>query len=349
MALLLTGVLAIATSTYLLTLLDHLVHGELYQNGLQFDLIWAQPYWQYAQSLFVLFGLAIAAIVISIILLSISKPLQKSQPILGTLPQPSSSGINSAKLISPILFSIGIITFVASVVIPSSILAFIGLGLAFWGAILFYVRPQGYVKEAIMEKTTLPLLRSMDQIMTELGYNDRGVYLPPKYFTNFESVKVYMRSSKISEMPSPEEIQEQENKLFLKDSFGRSIGMLLAPSGWELMKLFERALKTNFTQIDLQYLKQNLPKVLVEMEIAQNVKMELIGDVVHVRIVSSAYVNLGVETQSFSKAYSSLGCPLGSAIACALVIASGRPLIIEKTAVDKNTKEIKTYYRLLEV
>ena len=45
---------------------------------------------------------------------------------------------------------LGIVALLASVIYASSILAFIGLGLVFWGAILLYVEPEEHIKKVIL-------------------------------------------------------------------------------------------------------------------------------------------------------------------------------------------------------
>jgi hypothetical protein len=253
--------------------------------------------------------------------------------------------INSVKLICFLLFSFGLISLAFSINYNSSILAFIGLSLVFWGALLFYIRPDRYVKETLLNKATLPLLTSLDQAIIELGYKGKGVYLPPKYLKDFESSKVYIAAKEDAELPSPEQIQKEENKLILKNPEG----ILITPPGAELMKLFEEKLGTNFIKVDLRYIEQNLPRLLIEdLEIAQNVEIETEDNIVHVKIENSIYENMCNEVKKLRSIHSSVGCTICSAIACALAKATGKPIIIEK---DQKTDDDQTFnidYRILE-
>jgi len=290
-----------------------------------FDTEWAMRYWDFSYLTLSLMGLAIATSVISIAL--IARALK----------------INLTKLVCSALLSAGVIALAFSIDFTSLILAFIGLGLVFWGAILFYVRPEKYVKETVFVKTTLSSLVNLEQMLTELGYQGKGVYLPPKYLKGFESSKIYLSAQDSMKLPSLEQIRDQD-KAFLKNS-----GVLITPPGMELSRLFEKTLGTSFMKVDLQYLEQNMPKLLIEdLEIAQKVEIKTENSRVHVRMENSIYKNLWKEAIKLPNLWCSLGDPLVSAIACALTKATGKPVIIEKNQVSNEGQTIDIEYRILE-
>ena len=106
---------------------------------------------------------------------------------------------------------------------------------------------------------------------------------------------------------------------------------------------------TSFTRVDLQYLEQTIPKLLVEdLEIAQEVEIETEKDTVFVKTKNSVYRSICEEVQKLSGISHSLGCPLCSAIACALAEATGKLVVIEKVHTDDDDQTIKVKYRLLE-
>lgn len=334
--LLIFGTFMIGFSVFFFTRLDLIVNGDLYRYGLQFNYEWAEQYWTYARLILGLYGLAIATNAISVTLILTAERIRR----IYLLPS-----ARSLLRINSILLSAGVIILVLSINFSSSILAFIGLGLVFWGAILFYVRPSEYVKENLLLKTTTPSPVSLDQIITKLGYKGKGVYLPPKYLRDFESSKVFISAQRDMKLPSPEQIQNEENKVFLKNPEG----MLVTPPGSELARLFEETLDTSFARVDLQQIEQKIPRLLIEdLEIAQNVQIETVNNIVHVKIENSIYKNMCKEAKRFSNICSLLGCPLCSAIACALAKATGKPVIIEKNQTSEDGKIIDVEYRLLE-
>jgi hypothetical protein len=339
--LLVTGILMFVLSIFFFTRLDYFVHHDLYSYGLQFSYEWANQYWNYSRLMHVFLGVAIG-------MSGISGALIFRTPTLETKPSPGLSalrGVNLTRLICYILTSAGAIALAFSVNYNSSILAFIGLGLIFWGVILFYVRPENYVKEALLDKTTLPSLTNLNEIVREIGYKGKGVYLSPKYFKSFESSKVYISAGEDMKLPPPEKTLAEEDRMFIKDPNGA----LLTPPGIELKRLFEKTLGTNFTRVDLQFIEQNTPKLLVEdLEIAQDVEMEHENDRVFVKIENSIYQTVCKEAKKLSKIYSSLGCPLCSAIACALAEATGRSVVIEKEETSDENQTTKIEYRLLK-
>lgn len=58
---------AVATAFYVLNLLDQIVHGELYNYGLMFDLAWANPYWDLLRIIQMLLGIVAAVTSVNVI------------------------------------------------------------------------------------------------------------------------------------------------------------------------------------------------------------------------------------------------------------------------------------------
>jgi hypothetical protein len=252
--------------------------------------------------------------------------------------------INLAKLISSILVTTGTAALILSINYTSSILAFIGLGLVFWGITFIYIRPEEHTEKALLDATASPLLATLDQIMQEANYKGKAVYLPPKYFLNPEANKAYIPKKKDTKLPTPEQIQTQETQLIIENPQG----ILLTPPGAELTKLFEKTLKTSFTRVNLQYLQQKMPKLFIEdLEIAKNFEIKTEDNKVHVKIENSTYQNLTEEAINLSL-YRNLGCPISSAIASALAKATGKPIIIENLQTSEDGKDIEIEYSILQ-
>jgi hypothetical protein len=328
--LLLMGTGANVSSALLFTHLDYIVNNDLYRYGLQFSYEWALQYWTLARLSLGLIGLASVMTAISIVLIFFG-----SHAVIR---------VDQTKLISSILVATGAAALTLSINYTSSILAFIGLGLVFWGTIFIYIRSGEYTKRALLDATASPLLATLDQIMQETNYEGKAVFLPPRYFTNPETNKVYIAKQKDAKLPTPEQIQKQENQLLIENPQG----VLLTPPGAELTKLFEKTLETSFTRIDLQYLQQNLPKIFIEdLEIAQNFEIETANNTVTVKIENSIYQNLTKEIINLSL-YKRLGCPISSAVACALAKATGKPVTIENQTTNEDGKTTEIEYQILE-
>jgi hypothetical protein len=258
---------------------------------------------------------------------------------------------------------VGAITLAVSIIYESSILALVGLSLTFWGALLLIVGTEKYVKQPLLDSTIIPSLVHLNQTLAELRYQGKGVYLPPEYLKDSETSRIFIPKNKNTDLPPPEEIQQQNDKLFLTNPEA----MLIIPPGLSLSRLFEKTLGTSFTEVDLEYLQQNLPKLFIQnLEIAEDLEIQanydqtstkmtkrvsLIQskyDTIQVKITNSVYKDTCRETRKLSRIRDAIGCPICSAIACALTKATGKPLIIEKTEVTKDGKTIEANFQLLE-
>jgi hypothetical protein len=272
---------------------------------------------------------------------------------------------------------LGVISLIASIGYDSSVLAFIGLGLVFWGAVLFYIRPEEYAEKVLLKAALSPPLTTLYQAILELGYKGEATYLPPKYFANQEITKVYVSKYKRSKLPTPETVQLIENQLMartMQDILVTRPGMLVTPPGTELSKLFEKSLRSSFVEMGLEKLLQNLPKLFIEsLEIAQNLELQEENDmtpkkeddsasstkmnskgaqkkhnIVRARITRPIFGILSEEAEEPSQIASSISCPVCSALAIAITEASGKPVRIINTIRSEEGNILEVNYEILE-
>ena len=253
------------------------------------------------------------------------------------------------------LLSLGALSLIVSIILVSQILALIGICLIFWGAILLYIQPEEYTKKVLLDAVMPLSFETLNQIINERRYRGKAIYLPPKYFENPETNKAYLPNRLEEKPPEPNLILKQENQFFLN----YPEGILFTPPGAQLTKLFEKRLGISFTQANLQYVKQNLPKLLTDdLEIAENIEIEIKPSkfftekngtnygIIHVTITNSIFKKMVKENPKLSKIYSNVGSPLASAIACALAKVTGRPLIIDEIQSSQDGNIIIVTYKI---
>jgi len=247
-----------------------------------------------------------------------------------------------SEIIGYVFLLFGAISLMVSIIYVSSILAFIGLGLTFWGALLLFTRPTKYVKVNLLNSTAISSLTTINQIINDFKCKGKAIYLPPKYLKELKSATVFIPSKKETIIPPVEEVAEE--KVFLKNPNG----ICLTPPGLSLVNLYEKELGKDFAKVNLNYLQYNLPKLFIEdLEIAEDLEMNIEGKMVQIKITGSIYKDLCEEVRKLPNIHGSLGCPLCSSIAIALARATGKPVIIEKIPHSEDDKTIQTYYRLL--
>jgi len=249
----------------------------------------------------------------------------------------------SSKVIGYILLLFGTLSLIFSTFYEHVTLAFIGLGLTFWGALLLYIKPTKYVKTSLLDSTALSSLTTTSQIITDLNYKGKAIYLPARYLKKTKGEKVFIPSKKSLVIPPVEELARE--KVFLKNPKG----ICLTPPGLDLVNLYENELRKDFAKVDLNYLQNNLPKLFIEdLEIAEDLEINIRDNMIRVRIAESIYKNLCKEARKLPNICNSIGCPLCSSIAIALTRAAGKPVIIEKNIISEDGKIIEAQYRIIE-
>ena len=115
-----------------------------------------------------------------------------------------------------------------------------------------------------------------------------------------------------------------------------------------LVSLFEKELRANFTKIDKETFYNSLPTVIVNnLELASNFEIEDEKELIHVKINDSLYRNLYSKNQNL-KSVHFIGCPLISAVACALAKTTGKLVAITKSEISPDLKTVEIWCRLVE-
>jgi len=246
-------------------------------------------------------------------------------------------------IITSSLLIIGAVALVSSIVFFSSILAFIGLGLTFWGALFFFIRPVAYVKAKLLDPTVVPSLVAVDKILTDKACQGKGLHLPPKSTEGNKDGMVFIPANNEVAISSMDEMAGE--KIFSENSKGV---YLLSP-GYGLAKLFEKELGVDFSKVDLDYLQKNLPKLLVEdLEVVEEFSMDVNGEFVEVKMVGSIYRDLCHEVKKLANICLRIGCPICSAIGCVLAKVTGNPVVFEGDKLSNNGTEIQARYRIIK-
>jgi hypothetical protein len=244
---------------------------------------------------------------------------------------------------------VGALALIGSVVSSSTALAFVGLGLSFWGALFLFARPVKFVRGTVLDYTAISSYKTIDRITEDLKYTGKPIYIPPypkeaylpEYLKGLKEMIVYIPAEDIVAMPTIEEMAKKQ--FLLKNPRGLSI----PPPGYGLESLFEKELKVDFTQVKIDWLFGSLPTLLVgNLGMAKEFEINAENDLIHVKIVDSLYKDLYSSEQNF-KSIHSIGCPLTSAIACALTKITGKLVIITKDEVSPDLGTIEVWYKTL--
>jgi len=240
------------------------------------------------------------------------------------------------------LLVFGAVALVVSYVYSSSILTMIGLSLSIWGTLVLYIQTDEYVKRTLMDAATETSLKTINGIVKELDYQGKAWHLSPIYFENPDTSKVYIAKTG-NAIPKTRPIQVEENRTF---SINQE-GLLVDAPGAGLNKLFEKALGTRFAKVDLAYLQQKLPKLLVEdFEIAEECELMTDGDTICVTL-NNCIMKTALDEKTDQPLLPGLGSPIASAIACALAKATGMSVNIASEHQTSDLKGVVLQYQLL--
>jgi hypothetical protein len=236
-----------------------------------------------------------------------------------------------------LMILVGAFSLVFSIVLSSTVLVFIGLGLAFWGALLRFIRPQKLVRPDLMDSTALSSLEAVDYFIGRLGYAEKGIYLPRN--GNPANAVVFLPSEPLEEIPSHEEM---EKRILAKK------GLVLIPPGLALADLIQHELGEKFNQSSLEKLRERLRKVLIEdLEIVDDFDMQIDGSTISMKLVGSIHTDFCKKLKN-KRICSMLGCPLCSAMACLLAQTTGKPVLFKGDERTAGARILESKYDILD-
>jgi hypothetical protein len=238
-----------------------------------------------------------------------------------------------SRLSSGALLILGAVSLLGAIVYTSTVLAFIGLGLAFYGMLFLFIRPARYVESETLVSALSPI-KTLDLLLTKLGYHGRGIYLPAG-----NGVVLFVPESDESQLAM--NLGASENLQTLANS---SQGVMLSPPGLALTRIIERGLGAGLSTRGLGYLEDRLPRMLVEgPQIVKDMQMQVEGSRVRFQFGGSVYC----DHLRNDGGKCSTGCPLCSALACILVRATGRPVVFEEES-RSGRDTFESTYRIVE-
>lgn len=258
-------------------------------------------------------------------------------------------GSSFSSRISVFFFISGILSMIFSIYSESQIFALIGLGLVFWGALFVLMRPLKLVEATLLYNTSVSAYLTTDRIINDMGYEGKAYYIPPypedvyipEYLKGLKASVVFISANNDLKMPSIEEMAK--GRFFSK---GKK-GVLLAPPGLGILSQIEDKTKINFTDMGLDKLCEILPTLMLQdLSLAKNLTMELDGDQVHLQMFDSLFQGL-YSSKSNLKSINFLGCPIVSAVACAVAKTSGYPVNIQKIELSRDDLDIQVWYQIL--
>lgn len=250
-----------------------------------------------------------------------------------------------------ILFLIlGFLSIAFSIYSSSQVIALVGLGLAFWGALFLLVRPTKYVEGSLLDITATSEYSTIDRMITSLNYKGKGYYIPsypqdvylPHHLKGLKDMIIFIPAENNFSPPSIEEMAESR---FLLTN---PKGLLVTPPGHGLLNQIEKQLHQDFTKIQLDEVCEVLPRFLTQdFNLAKSLEMTSTGNKVNLKIIDSIYQNLYL-TETSWKSVTIIGCPLVSAVACALAKSSGKFVTIHEQQVSPDGLTLIVDFRFVQ-
>ena len=228
-----------------------------------------------------------------------------------------------------------------SYTLSSTVLALIGVGLTFSGIILIFVVPRQLVRGDVAILMTLSPFRTLSLILEERNYRGRAIYMPPRSVSELALPRMFIPKDNINSIPNL--INRDDNSRIAHDPEG----ILLNPVGVDLAKVFESLLGNRLSDITLEHSRERLPDILTnKLQLFSSVAIVINGNQINVRMSGQTSYTICDSVRNLSDVHQIVGCPFCSAIGVILSDISGRPCILENSALEDGIT-INNDYKLI--
>lgn len=242
-----------------------------------------------------------------------------------------------------------------SYIYSSLILTFIGLGLTFWGSVLYYITSARYYPDEIFRAVVEAYGKSMSSILSHIGYAvGNAILFYPRQLRLGGLSQGYILVHQGEQSSTADLIQyiasvgdgEDIDKIGTTDAqYLQKKGMIIKAPAQGLIDLFEDRLDANFALMSMEELSMNIGRLFVEeFMMADSVEISADGDdTVRVTIKGRDTARICSSMHSISTAL----CPVCSSIALALGKSTGKAVMVRESSVGKS--RVDTTYSLLEM
>lgn len=238
------------------------------------------------------------------------------------------------------LLSTGCISLLFSFVLNVTTLTFIGLGLTLWGLVIFYISESKTVPEAVLNKLSFSMLKSIGNIVTGMEHKGNAIFLYSKNLNGSNQGYVFF-SYKESQIPRYNELNKE--RIFYYNPKGIFIP---APSNG-LVEICENQLGVDFATVDFAFLQQKLPKLMIEnLKLVDDLAVVENDGIATVRFSGVSCVSLCKSVSTDIKNGNQLGCPLCSAFALMISKVSNVPINIKDTILINGDTVQSTYTKI---
>jgi hypothetical protein len=234
---------------------------------------------------------------------------------------------------------------VASYVFSSVVLTLAGLGLVFWGVTILYISPSRYVPENVLSLLSLSTIKSIDRMLINMNYRGKTIFVHPRHLKGLAQGYVFVPYDSSFRGSLPNEEQLAEERMLYEDPKGI---FMVAPSQG-LVDLVEKELGVNLATVDMEYLKENLPRLLTNnLRIIDSVAIQDQPGSVRVDIVGDSAAKLCKAVSKETLIGNHFGCPLCSSLALMISKVVGKPVAIQENKPNDVEGTIVNTYRIID-
>jgi len=238
------------------------------------------------------------------------------------------------------LFLLGITILIIAIFYQSVITVLAGLGPAFLGGTLLYVRPSRHVRYELLHESNVLTCTLISGILKSIDGESKGFHLPSRTLKGLVQNLVFIPQK--GKMIKPWNLEYRGDALFSRTPEG----IFIPSPGSGLVRLFRSWLGKDPASLTPNELADRLTVFLVEnLELLKDFEMEFKDNEVRVKFDEPLFMELCEEMRE-DEVCLSVGCPFCSFVASLLTRITNNVVMINE--VRHGEREIETTYHIIK-
>jgi len=227
--------------------------------------------------------------------------------------------------------SFGLSLTTVSFLIQAAVFAGLGLASFLIGLLLIYIPVERVVSPKLVSALCISSLVNLNSLLEELGVDSKAIYLPTKEGTHQPRAFLPLIRNPDASLILAKRF-EADGLLTVDTSDPHRSGIVLVPPGSSLLSFIEEESGIDLYNVSLDELGNVLRTGLAEaVEIAEDVRVISTDGSVRVEVGPLMLEELcQMQSKVAPSLCSQVGCPLCSAVICAITKAAKRPVSVVK-------------------
>lgn len=229
---------------------------------------------------------------------------------------------------------------VGAYLLSSDILLILGLGLAFWAGVFWYVSPEDSIPSSVASLLSASSAEVLSELLKDQDLKGNPIYLFPTSLDDWADPKICVSKT--------DESVPKDKQLEAEGIVQEPQGLILSSLGKDLAIEILDKINIPRAQLDFGIVKEKLPKIFTEsFGLFEEISIQKEDNSIGVHLKGKQGCNVCVVYRNKANLHSMVGCPICSSIATIFSLALQQNIRMVRSDLTQNNTVIENAYEIV--